>query len=964
MPKKKVNQQKKQMKMKLSQLAEEIKKTPGKSQARSIKIGTLKIKMGGSTMKWVLVGAVAAVALLTIWKLGALGAGGPAQENVSEILSVQPVNLPEEMIPGQEYQVPLRITNRSKQKFAGHVRVHAEGLDYDYLIYIKLAPGESQTIEIPFRPVKSGTNFIEIAGRKVALSVAEPSPGHLKVEDLRVAPESVILDPDKGGVEVIHVLAKVMNDGQQLLQKDVTLYAGLEGYEEPCGSQFVKLAPGESQVVSFTYTITADQVGELEEGEERNVNIVVEGKSATVKVSGYAKFEVKKILWNWYPTSVGHQLVAKPEENIYPMAGDKVEIIFRVKNVGTAGGTANLRLCINATDIDTKTLHLKRGEEVKENFIWYPPAGGSYEIEITGDEKVVGKVAGEKLEVKTPPTFSLGEVTIQVKHAQLERALSDWRLETREFLQDEPFMVGVFVKNDGDVSGKCKLKCSWEIGENEITEVIPPGGDMVWMYGRAKSTDGPQQILIQLMYENRQIISEHVDNIMVQGWIRQPKEGDKWIYKVPTGEREDAYQGIGQMRDLINYLKNGGFAGGTPPDNIPDWECSIADASRNLKAPPNDYDGDGGSIYVYAEPPLAGTSDTCDMTWTQSLDIPAGRKIVLAGAYRFYSAVNDDEVDNALIEVKVNDGGTEKTLFSALINESTSVTLDTWYGIYADYVVQSGLKSISIHLEVMDKEGLGGGEEIGIQADGFFLKTADPYPIENYAPAWASTPGSDEQMYSYLSLSADEVQQLGWVLYRNGFKELLRLKNPIELYSRTLGETITYPTAVTLCYVKGISSTTGRRQMLIAEDVPITYHIYSVSTVEDPYFGECLVYNYEFYAEGVKALVMGDVSGGGSVITGSPPPSYGEAVGEVSFHINGQIWYSRRFGLIKDERNSEQWHATASWSVPAPMTVNVYGIEMEIDMGGAVYINWDDSVGKSVVQLEQDLEAVKTFLDL
>jgi hypothetical protein len=503
---------------KLKRLAEEMNVPAPRGGARSVETGFTRFVP-------IIVVAVIAAGLGVAWYLGLLGGllggkkegGQTATAQKKFDVKLEPQG---EVIQGKPCEIKATIKNITKEKITDWVSVQLENSDeMIYAIKVKLGPGESTSFTFQYTPKQSGNLSLVVGGTKTTLTVKPPAPGKLQVLDLTVAPTEVILDPDKGKVTVA-ITATVVNVGDTICTEDIVVYGGPEGEEQEVYRRSgVKLGPGEKAPVTCGYDITPDLVGELEEGVAKTINFMVRDKKTSVQVTGFPKFETKIVAVNPYPNPSLGELVV----------GDKVEIIFRVTNNGTAGGNHKVVLSIGGVDKDSKVLHVKRGESVKDNFVWYPDRNGSFSIEVDGVPW------GQPVVVKNPPKISILSLDVSPK----------------ELITEEFFTAKAILQNTGEVKGGCTVEFSVDGQVIYQENVTVPAGETkeVIVQPRSKASVGTTQVKVAARGE--WVPSGEVSNsvsVPITGILRPPKVGDKWNY---TGGRQDVYQGTENGFDVF-----------------------------------------------------------------------------------------------------------------------------------------------------------------------------------------------------------------------------------------------------------------------------------------------------------------------------------------------------------------------------------------------------------------------------
>ncbi|MEM2289709.1 MAG: hypothetical protein QXK27_03875, partial [Candidatus Hadarchaeales archaeon] len=327
----------KELKEKLSELAREMERVKVEKPVPAPPRRAPAFK----TFLPLVIAAVAAGGGVAAWKLGLIG-GGTGSEPVPGLqVTLVP---PENVYVGRTYQITVTVRNTTNALFDDWIEINVPGRQPERR-RVRLAPKQSENFLIDFTPTKAGAVKISVAGYVKNITVSPPPAPKFRVKWLTAAPQSVNLDPDVSPTATLEVVAEVTNEGGQVLDEDALLYVGPSGFEECVGSQRVRLGPGENQVLRFSYTLTADVLGEAEEGTALDVNVMLGSETTTIQVTGHAKFETE--LLEVKPFASG------PEGEL--LIGDNVLIIFRLKNTGTAGGSHTVRLTIGGLDVDSKS---------------------------------------------------------------------------------------------------------------------------------------------------------------------------------------------------------------------------------------------------------------------------------------------------------------------------------------------------------------------------------------------------------------------------------------------------------------------------------------------------------------------------------------------------------------------------------------------------------------------------------
>ncbi|MEM2619527.1 MAG: discoidin domain-containing protein, partial [Candidatus Hadarchaeales archaeon] len=469
------------------------------------------------------IAAVAAGGGVAAWKLGLIG-GGTGSEPVPGLqVTLVP---PENVYVGRTYQITVTVRNTTNALFDDWIEINVPGRQPERR-RVRLAPKQSENFLIDFSPTKAGTVKISVAGYVKTITVSQPPAPKFKVKWLTVAPQAVNLDPDISPTATLEIVAEVTNEGGQVLDEDALLYVGPPGLEECAGSQRVRLGPGENQVLRFSYTLTADVLAEAEEGTAQDVNVMLGSETATIQVTGRAKFETEILDVKTSPSGPDGEL----------LVGDNVVIVFRLKNTGTAGGSHTVRLTIGGLDVDSKSYRLKRGESVRDNFRWVPSYKGTFKIEVDD------QAWGEDLEVKRPAQLKLLEVKITPTNP----------------LTLEPFTLTARVQNLGDVRGRgwVKLRVTREGGttlENaQRVEVAGGEAESVQLEGVANSSYGSMPVKVELRRDNDNVLVDNKElSVPISANFRFFSTSDRWIYSCGEGTRTDEYLG----RQSVEWCEN------------------------------------------------------------------------------------------------------------------------------------------------------------------------------------------------------------------------------------------------------------------------------------------------------------------------------------------------------------------------------------------------------------------------
>ncbi|MEM4973439.1 MAG: discoidin domain-containing protein [Candidatus Hadarchaeales archaeon] len=509
----------KELKEKLSELAREMERVKVEKPVPAPPRRAPAFK----TFLPLVIAAVAAGGGVAAWKLGLIG-GGTGSEPVPGLqVTLVP---PENVYVGRTYQITVTVRNTTNALFDDWIEINVPGRQPERR-RVRLAPKQSENFLIDFTPTKAGAVKISVAGYVKNITVSPPPAPKFRVKWLTAAPQSVNLDPDVSPTATLEVVAEVTNEGGQVLDEDALLYVGPSGFEECVGSQRVRLGPGENQVLRFSYTLTADVLGEAEEGTALDVNVMLGSETTTIQVTGHAKFETE--LLEVKPFASG------PEGEL--LIGDNVLIIFRLKNTGTAGGSHTVRLTIGGLDVDSKSYRLKRGESVRDNFRWVPSYKGTFKIEV--DEQAWS----EDLEVKRPAQLKLLEVKITPSNP----------------LTLEPFTVTARVQNLGDVRGRgwVKLRVTREGGttvENvQRVEVAAGEAESVQLEGVANSSYGSMPVRVELRRDNDNVLVDNKElSVAITANFRFFSTSDRWVYSCGEGTRTDQYLG----RQSVEWHEN------------------------------------------------------------------------------------------------------------------------------------------------------------------------------------------------------------------------------------------------------------------------------------------------------------------------------------------------------------------------------------------------------------------------
>lgn len=901
---------------------------------------------------------------LAAWKLGLIGGTGSEPVPGLQVTLVPPENV----YVGRTYQITVTVRNTTNSLFDDWIEINVPGRQPERR-RVRLAPKQSENFLIDFTPTKAGTVKISVAGYVKNITVSQPPAPKFKVKWLTVAPQAVNLDPDVSPTAALEIVAEVTNEGGQALDEDALLYVGPPGLEECVGSQRVRLGPGENQVLRFPYTLTADVLGEAEEGTAENVNVMLGSETATIQVTGRAKFEteIKEVK----PFASG------PEGEV--LVGDNVLIVFSLRNTGTAGGSHMVRLTVGGLDVDNRSYRLKRGESVRDNFRWVPSYKGTFKIEV--DEQAWG----EDLEVKRPAQLKLLEVKTTPTNP----------------LTLEPFTVSATVQNLGDVRGRgwVKLRVTREGGttvENFQRVEVPAGeAESVQLEGVANSSYGPMPIKVELRRDNDNVLVDNKElSVAITANFRSFLTSDRWTYSCGEGTRTDQYLGRQSVEwhenqfDVIRgiatsylyryYLQTPNaiyWAGESRSGSIPKY-IRLRSPLLLFNGPPFPWDIGGSTLAreIFYQKPVSGRSFP-DKIW---------------GGILFPSSAQASSQDGEIL-VGENWGTTSQAdngyIYAVRFQvprswsvasvglAGTSANGYGWVAIYTDnggqpgtLVVQSSSSqamvagwtnfSLSTALNpdtywlafwlsagntLCRKLETGAGRRVLYPGSAQSFTFPENFPVENaesigfvwymrvregtiYESGLSIDKRTDTQWRSLPAQSACIRWELGSVRGVDG----LRINWPTDSAWRpasywievspdgTSWENVvissTSPPAGWAEYrwqlrnLKCIQVVSGS-QMGINEveyycplSVSLTVDSLSVRFENVGNFGSCLVFYYTLKIDG-----YGRVWGQASALMGTLTYDFIDAPATVHVERRGTMWYSRRYGLVKEAIDSEVW---------------------------------------------------------
>jgi hypothetical protein len=972
-----------ELRKKLSELAKETKalekpKVPERPVIKpksSFNLGKLLLPM--------LIGIAVAGGFFAVWKFGLLGGGKSDHTPANLEITLSP-NLPsgvDTMYAGREWEITVTVKNKSDKLWQGDVTVTVENEGFSYMKWMRLGPRQSDSFTFPYKPKTPGNKKFRIAGQTKTLAVTAPPPPKFVVTSLVVAPKDVVLDPQEGGQATIEIVAEIMNAGGEPLSQDVLLYAGQEGYEDVVDYKSLDppLRPDERRMIRFTYTLTADALGEMEEGGSLTYVFKVGENAETVTVRGAPSFQVRIV-------KVDNQTYATgPDGEL--LVGDKVIVIFELTNVGTAGGWHNVRLTIGGADVDNKSYYLKRGQTIKDNFVWIPRARGTYEVEVDG-QRWEGI-----LDVKKPPQIELLSVT--------PGPMGPWSGGFKP-LTLENFIVKVTLRNSGDVKGSAWVKLTVGGNVRGSQEVEVPAQDVATteFLAMAPYEPGYLSFKVEVLRENDNVrLAQDEKTLPVVPGFRSFRSGDRWTYSWSAGTRNDEYlgrvtpdwncsqpqvdliRGIGSEKTLYRYYW-------LPGDNALYWLGEKrGDKNIKLRDPLR-------LLHAYWLEEIGGTSYAREIQFIKS----ANEKIV-GGVMNPVSATAssiDGElvISNGSLTSSPENGRIYAVRFKTpprtwnAVQLGINVYAEAGFGIVAIYtdndgqpgtlVCQSGKQAMtkpwtdfSIPATALDpdswywaafwlnssgntffyssEEGAGRVISYPGDIDSFTFPSTFPsgaatvnfkwniriresviYPAENSIDkrtdsAWRSLPGQSEA-WCVWDLGSSRLID-GVRIYWSTAENLRPTSFVIQVGDNPNGpwENVYPATQQPMAgwneyffgqrekrYVRVWSA----GQMGICEieyysplAVTLSADLYSIRFENVDPFGPCIAFSYTLRIDG-----YGKVTGTASALMGAITYTFTDAPTVVHVTRSGTMWYSRRYGLIKDKVDSEVWtHDPLSW---------------------------------------------------
>jgi hypothetical protein len=970
------------LRKKLSELAQEMKevkmeKPPEKPRVKPAKPS---FKLNFKILLPVLIGVAAAGGLFAVWKLNLLGGGGGGSQAVPNLeVTLSPPSGVDTIYAGREWELTVTVKNKSDKRWQGDVVVSLENEGFTYMRRMILGPRQSDSFTFDYKPRTPGNKKFVIAGYTKTLAVTSPPPAKYVVTSLVVAPKDVVLDPQEGGQENIEIVAEILNAGGEPLTQDVLLYAGQEGYEEMVAYQSLDppLNPEERRVIRFTYTLTAESLGEIEEGGSLTYVFKLGENTETVTVRGSPSFQVRIV-------KVDNQTYASgPEGEL--LVGDKVVVTFELTNVGTAGGWHNVRLTIGGADVDNKSYYLRKGQKIKDNFIWVPRARGTYEVEV--DSQPWEGI----LDVKKPPQIELLSVT--------PGPMGPWSGAFNP-LTLENFVVKATLRNTGAVKGSAWVRLTVGGSVRGIQKVEVPAEDVATaeFLATAPFDPGPLSLKVEVLRENDNFrLGLDERTLQVVPGFRPFKTGNKWTYSWSAGTRNDEYlgrlspdwncsqpqvdviRGIGE-KTLYRYYW-------LPGDNVLYW-LGEKRGDKNIKL------RDPLRLFHAYWLDVGGTSYAREIQFVKS----ANEKIV-GGVMNPTSAPKASSIDGELVVSSGNQTSSPDNGYVYAVKFKTpprtwnavqlglNVYAETGFGrvaIYTDnngepgtLLCQSGKQaitkpwsdfSITASLDPdtwywaafwLNASGntfyysseTGGGRRVYYPGDidnfsfpDNFPSGATPvsykwniriresviYPPENSIDkktdtAWRSLPGQPEAwcVWDFESSRLFDGVRIYWSTdssFRPSSFTIQASDSPDGPWDNVLSVS-QQPTAGWNEYFFSQQEKRYIRVWSASQMGVCEVEYYSPLTVNlsaDPYsirlenvepFGICVVFNYTLRIDG-----YGKVTGTASALMGAITYTFTDAPAVVHVTRSGTMWYSRRYGLVKDKVDSEVWtHDPLSW---------------------------------------------------
>ncbi len=235
----------------------------------------------------------------------------------------------------------------------------------------------------------------------------------------------------------------VVNGGAEILPGDeVEVTARVENTGSLAGSyeaalsvdgtvairQDVTLAPGEAR--SVTFTVAVDEPGEH--------TVAIEGLTGTLSVTAGPNFTVTLIRLS----------SAAPEI----LAGDEVEIVADITNVGTMSGDYAATLRLGGMQVASQDVALKAGEMTPVRFVVTAGDPGTYEVQV-GD-------ATTNLNVLSPADLQVTGLTLSPDPVE----------------DDGELVADVTVSNAGGATGSITVKVAIDDKKAGTAEVTVAGG--------------------------------------------------------------------------------------------------------------------------------------------------------------------------------------------------------------------------------------------------------------------------------------------------------------------------------------------------------------------------------------------------------------------------------------------------------------------------------------------------------